>query len=415
MKKYFFYILFLVVTVVGYIAVEYKRPKPINWTQTFSERDKIPYGTSALIELLPSIFDGQKTHIIRKPLYNFLTEDSLPKQFSYLSVNGFFQADTNDLAELYRFVGKEGNQAFLVSNDFPEKLKDTLHIKVEEKDLIHYFKLDSAQKKSTIKDISILAGDSIKLSLLNPKYQTPLPYFVPRQTGEHYLITNDTTQALALGSNKTGEYNFLKIKFGKGYFFLHTVPEAFSNYFLLSKQNSHYTFNVLSYLPANQPIYWDEYQKQGREGEDDIFRFMKSNEALRWVYYLLLYGIIIYMIFQGKRRQRIIPIIEPLKNTSLAFVQTIGNLYYQRQDHTNIAQKKIAHFFAYIRQHFHLQTNVLDQEFVENLALKSGQSFDSIKDITDNIKDIQRHHSLSEQQLISISNQIEVFYKQARK
>ena len=54
------------------------------------------------------------------------------------------------------------------------------------------------------------------------------------------------------------------------------------------------------------------------------------------------------MIFNAKRRQRVVPIINPLPNTTLDFTKTIGNLYYQEGNHQNIVDKKIIYFLEKI-------------------------------------------------------------------
>jgi hypothetical protein len=46
-------------------------------------------------------------------------------------------------------------------------------------------------------------------------------------------------------------------------------------------------------------------------------RFILNNPPLRYAWYLLLLGLLIFVLFNAKRKQRIVPVIEPLKNTSL--------------------------------------------------------------------------------------------------
>jgi hypothetical protein len=46
------------------------------------------------------------------------------------------------------------------------------------------------------------------------------------------------------------------------------------------------------------------------------------------------------MVFEAKRRQRIIPIIDVPQNTSVIFVKTIGQLYFNKKEHLTIAQRK---------------------------------------------------------------------------
>ncbi len=409
MKNQIFYFSFLIITTIAFIALEYNRPKVLDWTQTFSSKDKIPYGTRALLEMLGVVAGGKDPIVVRKPMYNLFTEDSLALGGSFVCINNAFEPDTNDLQQLYEFVAK-GNVAFIASNQFSEPLLDTLHLKVEQNDLIDYFKKDSLSKLKNVnlKALTNNIGDTIKVRLLVAQNQQL--YNIPHQTYELHFVANDTTRASVLGVNKKGQYNFLKVPFGKGVFLLHSVPESFSNYFLVANSNADYSFEALSYLPPTT-IYWDEYSKQGRANEGSVLRFFLNNEALSWAVYLSIFGILLYMIFQGKRTQRIIPIIDPPQNTSLAFVQTIGSLYYQQQDHSNIAQKKIQHFWAFIRNRFNIQTKVINDEFVEILAQKCGLEKTDIDAMLKVIERTQKFGLVSEYQLIELNNRIDEFYQ----
>src|SRR5579871_5141807 len=88
------------------------------------------------------------------------------------------------------------------------------------------------------------------------------------------------------------------------------------------------------------------------------------NRYLKWAYRIALITVIIFVFFEIKRRQRIIPVIEPLRNSTLDFVRTVGGVYFHQHNNKNIAEKKIQYFFEFIRSHFYLSTVYLDDEFI---------------------------------------------------
>ena len=49
--------------------------------------------------------------------------------------------------------------------------------------------------------------------------------------------------------------------------------------------------------------------------------------------------VLLFIIFHAKRKQRIVPVIEPLQNSSAEFVKTIGNLYLQEGNFKDMANK----------------------------------------------------------------------------
>ena len=65
-------------------------------------------------------------------------------------------------------------------------------------------------------------------------------------------------------------------------------------------------------------------------------RQILQSQALKWAFYMTLISLILFVIFRGKRTQRIIPVIDPLKNATLDFTKTIGDLYYQPVSYTHL-------------------------------------------------------------------------------
>ncbi|MFC7667984.1 hypothetical protein ACFQT0_11760 [Hymenobacter humi] len=57
----------------AYVALEYYRPKPLDWRPTLSNKDKIPYGTYVLYDQLPRLLGTDSVETIRLPIYNQLT------------------------------------------------------------------------------------------------------------------------------------------------------------------------------------------------------------------------------------------------------------------------------------------------------------------------------------------------------
>lgn len=395
-SKYFW---FFVVTITLYGLFEYYRPKPIDWTPTYSNKDKIPFGTKALFELLPDVFGNQPVKNLRIPIYNHLTEirkgEQRPKKSNYVFVCRTFTADLNDQKQLLQYI-KQGNQAFISAYYFPDTLMSTLGVKAK-------------LKAPTLRDTALV------MNFVNPALKKDSGYVFGQDDGRNYFLVKRAENVTVLAQNARNEPIFLKINYGKGVVYLHNLPLALTNYYLLDSKTSDFAFKSLSYLPE-QPVYWDEYMKQGRfeEGEQSSLRFVISQPPLQWAYYIGLLGLLLFAIFGGKRTQRVIPIIEPPKNTSLEFIKTIGKLYFQQSQHSNVAHKKIQHLLAYIREHFGLKTNEYNKEFKVYLAEKTGIPQLEIDLLFGEIAHAQRNTSMTEFELLSLNQRIEDFYKQVK-
>lgn len=384
------YLLILLVTVVAYVLFDYYRPKPIDWKPTYRNDHKIPFGTQALFELLPDLMKPSLVKTARLPVYNFLTETDLTTRSNYLFVCHDFNVDRIDLSKLLAYV-RRGNNVFISAYVFPDSLGIGLGFRADEKD-------------------PVKADTTLRQNFTNPQLRKTNGYNFFRDDGRNFLTIKKLQNATVLGRNARNEPIFIRIQYGKGQFFIHNLPLAFTNYYVLDPKTSDYAFKALSYLPA-LPTYWDEYQTRGRFDEDQqsIFRYIRSQPALNWAYYLVAFGLILYVIFAGKRTQRVIPIIEPLANTSLEFVKNVGRMYFQQGDHDNLARKKIQYFLAELRERYNLNTTVLDKDFTEALAQKSGVSIQEASDLVRLLRDTQKSISLSEFDLLTLNKAIEAF------
>jgi hypothetical protein len=140
-------------------------------------------------------------------------------------------------------------------------------------------------------------------------------------------------------------------------------------------------------------------------------RFILTTEPLRWAYYLTLLSILLFIVFEAKRKQRIIPVIKPFANTTLEFVGTIGNLYYQRGDHKNIAEKKIQFFFDQLHSTYFISSNHKDEDYGKLLSKKSGVPEKTVRELLNIVSYISEQEKISAPQLISLNELIEKFHQ----
>jgi hypothetical protein len=228
-----------------------------------------------------------------------------------------------------------------------------------------------------------------------------------------YFSKLDTVKTTVLGINDKDQPNFIKIVYGKGALLVHSLPICFSNYFILFANNATYTARALSYVPVTiSKIYWDEYYKMRNEVPTTPLRFFLNNVHLRWALRLTIVGLIIYVLFQMKRRQRVIPVIAPLKNSSLDFIKTVSNVYFNQKDNKSIAQKKLSYFLDFVRQRFYLSTRDMDENFIDQLARKSGINVTEITDLVNLLSEIESKEDISDHLLLMVDQRIDNFYKQ---
>lgn len=131
--------------------------------------------------------------------------------------------------------------------------------------------------------------------------------------------------------------------------------------------------------------------------------------AFAW-YLLLLLGIL-YLLLRSRRRQRIVPVLEPNTNTSLEFVSTIGRLYFLQNDHKQLCLQKMRLFHQFIRERYGLQSRDTDEVFLAKLAAKSEVPREIINKLFLIHNNIQSSNIVTEYTLAQLHGLIEEFHR----
>ena len=350
MKSLKLYLIFAGLVLVIYVVVQLNSPKTIDWTESFSSKEKAPFGTYILFDRIKDLFPGAKIIAFRQPVYNVISEDSI-KDASYIIICRDIELSKADYEQLEKYIEK-GNDVFIAAEYFGKLLEKNLKVNTE---------FDSKNN-----------NENTPVNFLSP-YLNPKKHFtIDKWAVNYYFSKFDTLQSVVLGENINHNANFIKYNFGRGSLYLSSNPKLFTNYSLLKSQGAEYAATSLSYIKSTKQVIWDEYYTQGDAGAESPMRVFLSNAALQWAYYIAIFSLLIFVLFEIKRRQRIIPVIEPLTNSTLEFVNVVGQVYYEKRNNANIAQKKILYILEHLREEYQLKTNKLDSEFIEKLAAKLG-------------------------------------------
>lgn len=361
-------------------------PEPTDWTPSYSKNDKIPYGSYLLYEILPELFPQKNIETTNLPFYNITKQKSIENK-NILIVCSHFSPDDLD-AKVLRELLENGNDIFIAANSFGKQINDSLKLQT---------------------NYSFFGGfDSAEVNFVNTKLERNQYYKFSQGSYDHYITGFDTNKVTVLGVNKNNYVNFLKAKVGKGNLFLHTLPNAFTNYNLL-KSDRDYIYKCLSYLNVRD-VLWDEYYKESNKYQSTPIRYILSQPSLKWGYFTFIFAIILFVIFKGKRDQRIIPVIKPLANTTLEFIRTVGNLYFKQSNHKNIAEKKITYFIDFIRTKYSIRIIHLNDETIQQLSDKSLVEKDEIRKMFNIINLVNISQSIKRGTLIELNNLIENFY-----
>jgi hypothetical protein len=392
MKSLRLYLIISSVLLLVYLVAQFNRPKDADWTETFDSTSKAPFGTYIIYHRINDVFPGAKDTLFREPFYNVLNDHGI-KHGTYLIVNNYVNLNESDYTKLVRFI-RSGNDIFISASNFSEVFEKKL-------------KIETATK-------SPVSNEKIVLKFTDKYLDSSKTYRIGKNTTNNFFDKFDTTRAVVLGKNNYNEVNFLKYSFGSGHLYLNANPLVFTNYSILNEEGGKYAATALSYVKNDKLLIWDQYYALGREDEGSSMRVFLRNEASRWAFYIAFFSLVLFVIYEIKRRQRIIPIIEPLENATLSFVNVVGQVYFEQHDNKNIADKKIMYFLEHLRVERNLKTNVLDKDFIAGFSQKTGVDDEFATELINYINYIGQVQKVTNNELIDLNKLIEQFYIKAR-
>ncbi len=202
----------------------------------------------------------------------------------------------------------------------------------------------------------------------------------------------------------------MRVPQGQGWMYLHADAMIFSNYGLLLR-NPEYATSALSYISADKPLIW--YNPRHRKASESALRYVLSEPMLKTAWFMALGGVLLFFVFNARRKQRVIPVIEPPRNTSIDFARTLGNLYRIEGDAAQALSRKIVYFLERVRHEYHLNTGVLNDRFVQQLAHRTGWEPESVQHLTDKInRHLQKRQPATQDDLVAINDLIEQLFNE---
>ena len=420
----------MLVLFVLFCLLQVNLPKKFVWSPTFSHVDKQPLGCfvfdSVLTQSLPNGY-----HVTKKTFFQ-LDQEHAKEKISVLMVvdqQDLKQLDVKYLCNIARRGGKvmvvasssfdDGRNADTVVVDelertFKVKIEDGIYfslrgilsgLKAHDNDMydtIYWNNRETMYAAQPYRMFYNMVGGTLFVDSV-PKVKR-LAYTLST-AGYDYkhdsLYVGDFTRFDTIVDKKERIERIdtfaikkvptaVSVPYGKGEVIFVSSPLLFTNYGMLEGNTFVYIFRLMSYL-ADLPVYRTEaYVKTDAMlvAEQSPFREFIKRPPLRWALYLALLGVVLFMIFTARRRQRVIPIMSKPANRSLEFIQLIGTLYYQRKDHGDLVRKKFKLFAEELRKTAGVDisdVNTDDREYLL-LAEKTGMNSDRLKKVIRQIR-----------------------------
>lgn len=386
--------------ILGMMLLLHSSPPPVDWTPSYSQTDSRPMGAQVFYDLIRKV-PGVKSDNLEPPINSI---GLAPEQATFVIINHGYTSDPQETEELLHWV-RTGGHLFVSARYFAGGILDSLGISAGVGDFEFPIEFNPLEPDSTT--FSTLA-------LLDPlKSESPVVY--DRFHQGFFFTWADSVSVKVLGkiqppsSSKELKPNFIQIPLEKGLVTLHAFPEAFSNYFLLHPEWKSYTEQVSGTWNWENPIILDQYIKDERSSALSPLSLILRNKYLRSAYYAAWIWVVLWVLFEGKRRQKVIKLIPPVKNQSLEFAKTIASIYFNRSDMTELGHLQIKLFWDYCRRTFYLTGEPNDPSFIEHLLEKSGLEESVALPLIEKIRKAEKQAQLMRSDVELIQQNIEKF------
>ncbi|HEV8084487.1 MAG TPA: DUF4350 domain-containing protein [Chitinophagaceae bacterium] len=413
MKLFFIYRLFFITVFLSCTGCRNSGKRalpPLN--ENYRKTDKQPFGTFVAYNQFRHLFGDRYVEDITEPfdeLWKNIKSYSTGKKYSlYFLVAKNLVLNYSEVKAFLDYV-KAGNDLFISADYVDNRLLENINCNTDrEGEITEELKGDMHKTH-----VNIFFGEDFT----TPAYSY---YYYPFLNA---LSGYDTAFTRVLGTNEISAPNYIVLFSGKGRIYLHVAPRIFGNYFLLTNDNYKYFENVISYLRSDpKNIYWDEYYKNSGSSRrrnnsnsvDDNFsslNVIKQHPPLLWAFWIAVAGLLLFILFNIKRKQRIIPVIKPNVNTTVTFTETVGRLYLQKKDNRHIAEKMITYFYEHIRNKYFISTANIDDDFINSISGKSGFSKEKTQQLFALIQQIRSEENIEDTVLLKLNTEIENFTK----
>ena len=437
MKGRHIFTLFVIAFLLLIYWEETSGPKHFNWRTTYQAESTEPFGCKLFDEMMSrSMPKGYS--VSSKDLQELASDTSIAGKSNILIIFEYSLLEryhTDRLDAIYQLLDK-GSDIILAQNSFMP-LCEEFEIKRTDwywnsgmKDNLINFNYDTLEwcpndslylrrsylvKRPLSGNVMVVedTGKWEKIILKNihtPRYQYLPPDIDDEEYCEEEPPENDTTSSgdreekERLKKHVTEHLEeyleaymeecaiFMRRKHGKGYLYLLSSPELLSNYSITHRNTAELALRIMNSLSDKPTVRSTAYLRPSQRQVSGQLSYIAKQSPLLWAYRLSLLAIVLFLITNAKRRQRVIPVMPEPVNHQLAFIKQIGTLYYQRGNHADMVIKK----FKYLKERLRREVQIdisdpsADEESIPQLAALTGYSERHIKSVVSALRVLER-------------------------
>lgn len=357
MKPNRWFVVSIVVFLVLLFILEMQLPKNFSWTPTFRHTDKQPFGSCLFDSLLSSTMPKGYT-VTDSSLYQLAKDSLQPRGILVVADEmNLIPAEVNAIFSM----ANNGSHVMLVAHGVGDFMCNRLGIRIwgygNSFDLQNFVKYN--KERESFEWVSEENGYKPRRFMV----------FKPLITRKFNFETDSLDNVIrpCLDQQATLRHDAVSATFrqGKGYITFCSLPLLFTNYGIVDQDNATFSLRLLTLMKDLPVVRTEAYCPQtSDEVQQSPLRYAISQPPLRWALYTLMVGALLFLIFEGRRRQRVIPIEKAPENHSLEFIHLVGSLYYHSRERRSLVVRKWTYFAEELRRNIHLDVTDASEDDV---------------------------------------------------
>ena len=357
MKPNRWFVVSIVVFLVLLFILEMQLPKNFSWTPTFRHTDKQPFGSCLFDSLLSSTMPKGYT-VTDSSLYQLANDSLQPRGILVVADEmNLIPAEVNAIFSM----ANNGSHVMLVAHGVGDFMCNKLGIRIwgygNSFDLQNFVKYN--KERESFEWVSEENGYKPRRFMV----------FKPLITRKFNFETDSLDNVIrpCLDQQATLRHDAVSATFrqGKGYITFCSLPLLFTNYGIVDQDNATFSLRLLTLMKDLPVVRTEAYCPQtSDEVQQSPLRYAISQPPLRWALYTLMVGALLFLIFEGRRRQRVIPIEKAPENHSLEFIHLVGSLYYHSRERRSLVVRKWTYFAEELRRNIHLDVTDASEDDV---------------------------------------------------
>ena len=133
-----------------------------------------------------------------------------------------------------------------------------------------------------------------------------------------------------------------------------------------------------------------------------------TQPALKWAYFISVFGLLLFVASRGKRKQRIIPNLPINENTSLEYIQTLSELYRSQYQHDKLAKHLQIIFTQWVKKKYYLTPD--DPKYIAKISQKSKIAEEQINSLLNRLDKAVGNKRFGAEQLTNLHTDLNQFY-----